>query len=105
MRNLPQPVAAVAQLPFVPALSFIAGILLVSYLALLAFIMVYGTLQMQFAQRVRDTSAQVGVLESQYLSLITQINKSDPSTLGFTKPVAIAYVTDTAQPTVSMRTR
>lgn len=105
MRNLSHSISAVAEFPFIPTLSFIAGVLLVSYLAMLAFIMVYGTLQMQFAQRVRDTSAQVGVLESQYLSLVTQINKTDPSTLGFTKPVAIAYVTDTAQPTVSMRTR
>lgn len=105
MRNFSQSAAAVAELPFIPALSFIAGVLLVSYLALIATIMVYGTLQMQFAERVRDTSAQVGVLESQYLALITQINKTDPSSLGFTKPVSIAYVTNTTQPTVSMRTR
>lgn len=105
MRNFNQSVTAVAKLPFVPALSFIAGVLLVSYIALIATIMVYGTLQMQFAQRVRDTSAHVGVLESQYLSLITQINKTNPSTLGFTKPVSIAYVTNTTQPIVSMRTR
>lgn len=105
MRNFSQSVAAVTQLPYISILSFIAGTLLVSYLALIAFIMAYGTLQMQFAERVRDTSAQVGTLESQYLALVTQINETNPATLGFTKPTSIAYVTDTTQPMVSMRTR
>ncbi len=92
-------------MPIIPTLSIIAGIFLISYVAMMAFVMTYGAMQMQFAQSVRDTGAHVGVLESQYLALVTKINHTNPATLDLTKPTSIAYIIDTSQPTVSIRMR
>ncbi|HQU07950.1 MAG: hypothetical protein B7X04_00805 [Parcubacteria group bacterium 21-54-25] len=103
-RSLPFTTAARA-VPVIPTLTAIASMMVIAYIGLLAIAMTYGALQMQAAQSVRDTNAVVGTLETSYLAAITAINQTNPTTLGFTKPVAIAYVTGSSpQQMVSLRT-
>lgn len=103
MHNFPQTAVAAVQARFIPILSVVTGILLISYIAVFAFVMTYAAMQMRFSESVRDMSAHVGVLESNYLSLVAETNQTNPYKLGYTKPASIAYVTNDSQPVISMR--
>lgn len=89
----------------ISALSITAGILFITYVALLALVMTYGVMQTQSAQALRDTRAAVGTLETHYLTTIKEISAINPSAAGFTKPSTIAYVRGSTQPVVSFLTR
>ncbi len=103
MRNS-HSITQVLPIQFIPTLATVAGALLIAYVGLLAIVMTSGALQMQAAQTLHNTSATVGVLETKYLSIITNINSISPTELGFTTPTTIAYVTGSVnQPIVSMR--
>ncbi len=102
MHNFSKTATTVIQTRFIPILSIVTGILLISYIALFAFVMTYAAMQMRFAESVRDTSAHVGVLESKYLGLVAKTNQINPTKLGYVKPASIAYVTNNSQPTISM---
>lgn len=104
MYNISNPIAKVAQVPLIPTLSVVVGVLLITYVGLLAFIMTYGAIQMQSAEALRDTRAHVATLDTKYFNMIASINQTDPTTLGFVKQRNIAYVTNIPI-SVSMRTQ
>ncbi len=104
MSNISNPIAKVAHIPLIPILSVVVGILLITYVGLLAFIMTYGAIQMQSAEALRDTRAHVATLDTKYFNMIASINQTDPATLGFVKQRNIAYVTNIPI-SVSMRTQ
>lgn len=64
----------------------------VSYVALIAIVMSYAALTIQFSQSVRSDQAAVATLEAQYLAAVAVVTNTDYSALGYTKPVSRVYV-------------
>lgn len=67
-------------------------VLLVAYIGLIAVVMSYAALTVEFSQSVRDGESAVAALESEYLSRIAGITASDYSALGYQKPVSQEFV-------------
>lgn len=68
------------------------GVLVVTYVGLIAVVMSYAALTVEFSQSVKQDEATVAVLESQYLASVAQITNTDYSTEGYAKPVAQIFV-------------
>ena len=96
MRSLTSIRASFARFPIapVPLLAGFVATLAVAYVALIAVVMGYAALTVEFAQSVRTDEAQVATLEGQYLNAIAGINSADYQALGYAKPVAEVYVPD-----------
>ena len=77
--------------------------LVVLYLALIAFVMSYAALTVEFSQSVRNDEAAVGVLESQYLAKVSAVTNTDPTALGYAKPVVQVFVPALPEAAVSVR--
>ncbi len=75
----------------------------VVYLALIAFVMSYAALTVEFSQSVRNDEAAVGTLDGQYLAALSSITESDPVALGYRKPVASILVSALPEAAVSVR--
>ena len=71
----------------------INGILVVGYLALIAVVMSYAALTVEFSQSVRSDEAAVAALETQYLNKVAEVSGADFKALGYTKPQSVAFVT------------
>ena len=70
----------------------INGILVVGYLALIAVVMSYAALTVEFSQSVRSDEAAVAALEAQYLDKVAEVSNVDTAALGYTKPESVAFV-------------
>jgi hypothetical protein len=68
------------------------GVLLVTYIGLIAVVMTYAASTIAFTESVRNDEAQVAALEFRYLESVADITKSDYSALGYTKPTAQIFV-------------
>jgi len=68
------------------------GVLLVAYIGLIAVVMSYATLTVEFSQSVKNDEATVAVLEGQYLAGVAHLINIDYAALGYAKPVAKAFV-------------
>ena len=68
------------------------GILAVSYIGLIAVVMGYATMTIEFSQSVKQDEASVATLESRYLAAIEQITTTDYRAAGYAKPIAEVYV-------------
>jgi hypothetical protein len=68
------------------------GVLLVAYIGLIAVIMSYATLTVEFSQSVRNNEATVAVLEGQYLASVASITGTDYTAEGYAKPIIKAFV-------------
>lgn len=82
------------RLPFSPV-SVCIGItlsLVLSYGALMAVVMSYAALTVEFAQEVRNTEASVAALEAEYLQSVKLINQSDFTRMGYAKPLSQTFV-------------
>lgn len=66
--------------------------LAVTYIILIAVIMSYAALTVEFSQSVKNDGASVATLESQYLANVVTITNTDYTTEGYAKPVATAFV-------------
>lgn len=88
MRNL--------RLPFsfspVSLLAGAVGTLAVTYIGLIAVVMSYAALTVEFSQSVKADEATVAQLESQYLASVARITSADPAALGYVTPVAQVFV-------------
>ena len=88
MRNL--------RLPFsfsiVSLLSGAVGVLAVSYIGLIAVVMSYAALTVEFSQSVKNDEAAVAVLEGQYLASVSSIQDLDYRTAGYAAPIAQVFV-------------
>ncbi|MHB1769959.1 MAG: hypothetical protein ACYCPH_02690 [Minisyncoccota bacterium] len=81
-------------LPFSPV-SFCFGtvaVLAVTYIGLIAVVMSYAVLTVEFSQSVRNDEATVAMLESKYLATMTQITSTNYIAAGYAKPIAQAFV-------------
>lgn len=88
MRNI------LSHLPFSP-LTLIAStavVLAVVYIGLIAVVMNYAAVTIEFSQSVRDDESTVAALETQYLSAIAQVTNTNYIEAGYAKPIATLYV-------------
>lgn len=70
----------------------VVAILAVTYIGLIAVVMSYATLTVEFSQSVRNDEAKVAVLEEQYLSNVLRITKTDYVFAGYAIPIAKTFV-------------
>ncbi|MFA5998151.1 MAG: hypothetical protein WC814_02080 [Candidatus Paceibacterota bacterium] len=68
------------------------AVLLVAYIGLIAVVMSYATLTVEFSQSVRNDESAVAVLEGRYLAGVLHITNIDYSAEGYAKPVAKEFV-------------
>lgn len=81
----------------VPWFSGIVGMLAVVYIGLIAVVMSYAALTVEFSQSVKNDEASIAMLEGQYLSSVAAIQNLDYHIVGYTAPLAQIFV-----PTQSM---
>jgi len=72
--------------------SGVAVVLLVTYIGLIAVVMSYAALTIEFSQSVRNDEAAVAALESQYLASISIITNTDYVAAGYSMPIAKTFV-------------
>lgn len=68
------------------------GVLLVAYIGIIAVVMSYAALTVEFSQSVKNDEATVAVLESQYLASVAHITNTDYLAEGYAKPIAQIFV-------------
>ncbi len=68
------------------------GVLAVAYIGLIAVVMSYAALSVEFSQSVRSDEAAVAQLESQYLDAVERITSTDYAAEGYQKPIAQVFV-------------
>ena len=67
-------------------------VLLVAYIGLIAVVMSYATLTVEFSQSVRNDETAVAALESRYLSTVSQITNTNYTAVGYALPIAEVFV-------------
>ena len=82
------------QLPFsiLSIASTAVGVLVVAYIGLIAVVMSYAALTVEFSQSVRNDEAVVAALESAYLAGVARITSTDYAAAGYAKPIAQVFV-------------
>jgi hypothetical protein len=80
------------RLPLLPFVSGAVGILLVAYIGLIAVVVSYAALTVEFSQSVKNDEAAVAVLEAQYLASVSRITNTDYLAEGYTAPAAQLFV-------------
>ena len=68
------------------------GALVVVYIGIIAVVMSYAALTIEFSQSVRNDEATVASLESQYLSAVARISATDYASVGYVKPTVETFV-------------
>jgi acyl-coenzyme A synthetase/AMP-(fatty) acid ligase len=83
-----------ARLPFSPIRLAvgIVGTLAVTYIGLIAVVMSYAALTIEYAQSVKDDGAVVATLESQYLARVASVENTDYLAAGYAKPADTVFV-------------
>ncbi|MBI2025314.1 hypothetical protein HYT04_00800 [Candidatus Kaiserbacteria bacterium] len=70
----------------------IVGILLVVYIVLIATVMSYAALTIEFSQSVKDDEAAVAALEGQYLAAVARTTATNYAEEGYALPIAKTFV-------------
>ncbi len=81
-------------LPFSP-ISLCAGVvavLLITYIGLIAVVMSYAALTVEFSQSVRNNESSVAALEGQYLAIVARITATDYIAEGYAVPLTKTFV-------------
>lgn len=78
--------------PLTAVCSGILAILAVAYIGLIAIVMSYAALTIEFSQSVRNDESAVATLEGQYLSVVLEITRFDYAAAGYTLPAAKIFV-------------
>jgi len=73
----------------------VVAILAVVYLGLIAVVMSYAALTVEFSQSMKNDEAGVAVLESAYLNHVSQIQGLDYHSVGYVTPLAKTFVPGT----------
>ncbi len=83
-----------SRIPFSPtALSGGAvAILALVYVMLIAVVMSYAALTIEFSQSIRNNESTVAMLESTYLARVAEITAIDYIAEGYVKPISKVYV-------------
>ena len=82
------------RLPFSPVrlAALAVAVLVVAYIGLIAVVMSYAALTVEFSQSVRNDEAAVATLESQYLAAVARITDTDYAAVGYAKPIVETFV-------------
>jgi hypothetical protein len=73
------------------------AILAITYIGLIAVVMNYAALTVEFSQSVRNEEAAVASLEGQYLAVVARITTTNYTAEGYTLPLKKTFVkTDSA---------
>lgn len=83
-----------ARIPFSPVAlcSGAVAVLVVTYVGLIAVVMSYAALTIEFSQSVRNDGSTVAALEGQYLSLVADITATNYVAAGYALPIAKIFV-------------
>lgn len=76
-------------------LSLVSGavaVLFIAYIGLIAVVMSYAVLTVEFSQSVKNDEATIAMLESAYLAGVARITGTDYTTAGYTKPISKVFV-------------
>lgn len=73
----------------------IIAALLVAYIGLIALVMSYASVTIEFSQSIREDSSRVAQLETQYLSSIAHLTSLDYTAHGYVVPKVTSYVLGT----------
>lgn len=76
----------------VPLCGGLVALLVVVYIGLIAVVMSYAALTVEFSQSVRNDEAEVAVLETRYLAAVAQVTSTDYVRAGYTKPLSQTFV-------------
>jgi len=68
------------------------GVLLIVYIVLIATVMSYAALTIEFSQSVKDDEASVAAFESQYLAEVARTTATDYTAEGYALPLAKTFV-------------
>ncbi|MCX6787370.1 MAG: hypothetical protein NTY93_02500 [Candidatus Kaiserbacteria bacterium] len=68
------------------------AVLIVAYIGLIAIVMNYAALTIEFSQSVRNDESTVATLEGQYLSAVAQITNTNYAAAGYALPFTKIFV-------------
>jgi hypothetical protein len=68
------------------------GILILSYIGIIAVVMSYAALTVEFTQSMRNDTSAVAQLEKQYLSEVARITAVEYTSEGYAKPKVKVFV-------------
>ena len=77
--------------------------LVVVYIALIAVVMSYAALAVEFSNHVRNDEAAVATLEASYLDSLGTISATNPMNAGYAKPLAQIFVPGARQAALNDR--
>ncbi len=77
---------------FLSLVSGTAAVLVVAYIGLIAVVMSYAALTVEFSQSVKNDEAAVATLESRYLVSVARTTSLDYAATGYAKPVVELFV-------------
>lgn len=69
------------------------GALLVVYIGLIAVVMSYASLTIEYAESMKQVKSQVATLETSYLASVSRLTSADYHALGYAAPLSTTYVT------------
>lgn len=72
------------------------AVLAVTYIGLIAVVMSYATLTVEFSQSVKNDEAALAMLESRYLAQVAHIETIDYRAIGYALPVSKTFVPATS---------
>lgn len=84
-------------------LSYVAGALLCSYIALVVVTVTYAAIQTDLALTMRDTESAISMVETEYYAQVSQLSATDPSTMQLGKPRMVTYATLLQAPSLTLR--
>ena len=67
-------------------------VLVITYIGLIAVVMSYAALTVEFSQSVRNDEAEVAKLESEYLDITARITNTDYTIEGYALPIVKIFV-------------
>ena len=81
------------RLSLVPLAAGLTISLALTYVGLIAVVMSYATLHVEFTQEVRSDEASIAALEASYLATLSSLTATDYRSLGYEKPLSKRFVT------------
>ena len=68
------------------------GALLVTYIGLIAVVMSYASISIEYTQSIKHDESDVATLEAKYMAEIGAVTTTDYRSLGYAAPSATTYV-------------
>lgn len=95
--------ALIGRFSLVHLLAGANALLALGYIALIAVVMSYAAMHVEFAQEVRSDEAAVATLESSYLASLDSLTSTDYGQLGYVKPATKIFVEGNVHTAINAR--